>query len=141
MSSAQALLALSSLFFSPCKMVQLVTSVSLFMCGWATMVNLYSIFNSSHIFLNFLPSNYFPLSVNKILGKPKWQIINILLGKILSFLLRNSGQLVLTHLIKQYTLTIIFFYSNSNGKHPRMSIPYWRKDHRELNVLSSKLGA
>lgn len=55
MSSAQALLVSSSPFFSSCRMVWLVTSTSLFVWGCATEVNLCSIFNSSHNFLNLLP--------------------------------------------------------------------------------------
>lgn len=142
MFSAQALLPFSSLFFNPYRMVQLITLASLFVQGQEIDVNLCFIFNSSHIFLNFLSSNYFLFSITKILGQLKLQIMFFQRKSIAFWSIIVANGSVLTYLVKQSTLAIKnLFCLTANWKDPKMSIPYWRKGHREFNVLSSEASA
>ena len=73
-SSTQFLFFSSSLLFSPCMIIRLVTSVCPFVWGWATDVNLSLMPNSEQKVLNLLLSNCFPLSVIKVWGMPNLQM-------------------------------------------------------------------
>lgn len=85
-SSAQFLLASPNLFLIPFTKVWLVTSTRPFAWGCTTNVKFCLILLSWHHFLKGLSSNYFPLSLMIVCGRPKRHTICLHMNFITFFL-------------------------------------------------------
>lgn len=99
-SSVQFPLAFSRHFFKPQRTVWLVNSNSLLVCGCATEANCCSILSPSQKSHKFLVSNYFPLSVIRILGIPYWQMMSSKKKSWICFEVIVLSTLTSTHNVK-----------------------------------------